>query len=138
MRIFKNGFLQLVTLLIIISSCGDDDDDDNADPILGTWNLTTFSLTNCENNGPDLLDFACGNCISNEFKSDGNFTSRIFIPAQLDSMITGTYSINGSNLTTCDQDGNNCENSTFMITDNMLAITTPFLGCESIQNFDRN
>lgn len=129
--------ISVITLTVIMASCGDDDDDDSgADSIVGSWRLETFSLTECANS-PDLIDFQCGNCISHEFKSDGTFDSRITIPAELDSAISGTYTLNGNTLTACDQSGN-CDDSTIELSGDNLVIIAELLDCQSSQTFERN
>jgi len=137
MRVFKKLFISIITLSIILSSCGDDDDDNNGHPIVGTWESTTFSQTDCDSLIPDIVDFSCGSCFINEFNADGTFSSTINVPGVLNESLDGTYMISSSTLTTCDANGENCEDSTFNLSGDNLVIMGIEGGCTLSVNFMR-
>ena len=138
MRRFSNLFASLLLSMgFLLSSCGDDDDD-NDSPIVGEWRSSVFSIRDCEDGSGDILDFSCGGCFTNDYGNDGSFSSRVLIPGSLDSTQVGTYTITGNMITTCDENGENCETSTFTIDDDELLLMGEGLGCTLEVNFDRS
>lgn len=133
---FKLHLLIATLSGFLLFSCGDDDDDVE-DPIVGSWKSTTFSLTDCDDGAPDLLDFACGGCIESQYNSDGTFTSRILIPAVLDLTTEGTYSTNGNTLTSCNVSTSICEDDSFTIVGDVLTISGRLEGCNVIFKLER-
>ena len=122
-------FTLLVISCVIMWSCGDDDDDDDTSPLVGSWTSTTLSITDCEDGSVDIVDLGCGGCFSNDFNSDGTFSTRVLVPGSIDSTMMGIYTTSGNVLTTCDEDGNNCETSNFSVSGDMLLLSTEGLGC---------
>ena len=139
MRYFSNLFaFLLLSTGFLLSSCGDDDDDDDDNAIVGEWRSTVFSVRDCEDGSNDNLDFPCGGCFTNDYGNDGSFSSRVLIPGSLDSTQVGTYTISGNMITTCDENGENCETSTFTIDEDELLLMGEGLGCILEVNFERS
>lgn len=119
----------IFTILLIISSCGDDDEEG----IVGEWRSESFSITGCSDGSSDIVNFPCGGCFTNEYNSEGGFSGRILIPGSLDSTYVGIYTIDGDMLTTCDENGANCETVMFTISDGELTISGEGLGCDNLE-----
>ena len=127
-----------VSISFLLGACGDDDDDDSADPLVGTWESVSFSQTDCDNLLPDVLDFPCGGCFINVFRSDGTMTSRAVVPGVLDESAEGTYTVDGDMLNLCDENGANCTQSSLEQSGDELSIISEIEGCTFTVKLERS
>lgn len=124
MHQLKLPFLAIFSAFFLLLSCGDDDDS-----IAGTYRLTSFSTTNCDDPEENInFDFSaddgctsllgvsvCGDGTITLTESGGfSFTLNITTLGQTFSETgSGTYTIDGNMITICD--GTECQSSTFTL-----------------------
>lgn len=136
------AILALLLCSVVLFSCNPDDNGNPLDELIGTWDITALSITDCNDpndnsvDGQDIIGCmtedgfeVCG-AISFTFDVNGNvtstFTSTITLLAtgqtQTDSEDEiSTFTINGNEITIC-SDGD-CETATFSVAGTTLTIS---------------
>lgn len=133
-----------ITLVCVITllACDPNDDENPMDQLVGTWDVTSVSITGCSDpqdnspNGEDIIgcftDSGFEFCreLSITFTVDGNMvwnfrssgtnlaTDQTFTE---DETETSTFSVDGDRVTIC-TDGD-CGNGTFTVTDGALSLS---------------
>ncbi len=154
---FLNNFRFLLVLSLFalpFTSCSSDDDSDddnnnnNSSSIVGNWNVTRIITANCDDPSDDsdlnLADEPCIEFFGIEVCTEIEMTFTSGGDLSFTSMVTttgygtetdteeGTYSVDGNNITICDEDGD-CDTGTYSISGNTLNLSysDPSDGCDS-------
>ncbi|MTI19565.1 hypothetical protein E1176_00880, partial [Fulvivirga sp. RKSG066] len=110
-----------------LTACEDEEDTKVSleTQLVGTWQSITLERMNCsspDSEGSISLD--CPDfCLTLVFNSDGTSEDSYKDPNDQEAVVsTGSYSVSGSELTTCYD--NECETSSFQIAGDVLVITS--------------
>ncbi|WP_420577816.1 hypothetical protein [Ekhidna sp.] len=112
--IMKNKlyFLLLLTAPLFLINCGDDDDDNGyLSALVGTWESTSITVSNCpsaDDNGTITCDPFC---INIEINADGTYTLQQANPeTQQIETENGTLTVTVSTIHLC-EDGDSCDDN---------------------------
>lgn len=116
----KNLFIPSILIaIILVSACSDNDQaKTSASPLAGTWALTHFIITDCNEEGENTeYEVSCTsqNCSKITITKNGAFKTELTIGGHTE-VDQGTYIINGNSLQICDQTGAECSPAVFELT----------------------
>jgi len=138
-NLMRKLFMLLVLPLsvLIITSCGSDDDDDSGSSIVGFWNATELTKSECANpddNGTET--FEPGDATFS-FGTGGDYTF-VLIEGSMTETENGTYTISGSNIELCAAGATICENFQWSISGSELTLTGSEGDCSIIVTLTRS
>lgn len=120
---FKSLIFLAVSALVV-ASCGSDDEKKPDHPLVGTWILTNYSLSGCDDSSTDFSELReCTEmmCDKIQFKSNGTVVAIETYDGITDTE-QATYTIDGNTVLACESSNDCGELQTFTIDGNTLTL----------------